>query len=636
MATTTSNSLKPKEQYQYQPIKSPDQLRMLQLFPGEGDEPIQIKLSYRPLSSLPQCEALSYEWGSPIRDCEIFCEGKILKVTENLLAALRRLRPLQSRINARKQRKFLQKPRLLWIDALCINQEDITERSEQVKLMMEIYRDARRVLIWIGEAPPLAREAFVLIPRLAKIIESLNLPPHAEPSSDDLQGTCEIRRGYALEQLVDDPVWPSILDILASRTYFSRLWTVQEIALPSEKKVMVLCGSHTICWKQYRNATTLIRHHKLLAANTNVNQLRCLIKVFDQGDLQISLHQKRFSSLYDCIGRTHSQSVTEPRDRIFALLGMVHDAIRLTMQRVNYSSSLGQVYQAATEWLIKESQSLQFLRFQAHVVDHLKADIPSWVLWLNNPTDYKVSFQLNKHSNNHPIIPQIPVTLENSILEASGFNFDIVIQAYDNLSKQELWNQVVDACDGLKEVTTRLNDHELAVHALWEALTMPHKTRSKDANDRFFSAFKAEMSLENIALIKGILSGMLRIEDQANVKRVEEASQIDGVYFDERVRERLELFIIDPARPLGRNIFISSRGYCGVGPMGDNRPGNNSPAVQVGDWIAMLSTAPAPVILRPLNDGYFNLVGLAELPEFLEDPLFKSGVSGEMRKFQIY
>ncbi|KAH9208645.1 heterokaryon incompatibility protein-domain-containing protein, partial [Leptodontidium sp. 2 PMI_412] len=140
-STSSRDAVHSKEKYQYRPIGLPYELRMLELLPGYGDEPVQIRLLHHPLSSLPECEALSYEWGSPERDHEIFCEGKVLKVTSNLLAALKRSRPSGQPV---------QKPRLLWIDALCINQEDIDERSEQVKLMTEIYRNVGRTLVWIG------------------------------------------------------------------------------------------------------------------------------------------------------------------------------------------------------------------------------------------------------------------------------------------------------------------------------------------------------------------------------------------------------------------------------------------------------------------------------------------------------
>ena len=70
------------DKYQYQPIKSPDQIRLLELLPGKGVDLIQIKLSHHPLADLPRCEALSYEWGSPTRDHEINCEGKSLELQE--------------------------------------------------------------------------------------------------------------------------------------------------------------------------------------------------------------------------------------------------------------------------------------------------------------------------------------------------------------------------------------------------------------------------------------------------------------------------------------------------------------------------------------------------------------------------
>jgi hypothetical protein len=112
----------------------------------------------------------------------------------------------------------------LWVDALCINQEDIIERSEQVKLMANIYRNTARTLVWIGEEPPLAKEAFALVAQLAKIIEPLDRQIHSKPSLEFLHENYEISPGYNVERLKGEPVWSSLLDIVASRTYFSRLW----------------------------------------------------------------------------------------------------------------------------------------------------------------------------------------------------------------------------------------------------------------------------------------------------------------------------------------------------------------------------------------------------------------------------
>jgi hypothetical protein len=83
-------------------------------------------------------EALSYVWGSPTGDRAIRCEGGVLLVTENCEAALRNLR-------------YAHGPRRLWIDSVCIDQTSDEEKSQQVPLMGDIYRLARRTVVWLGE-----------------------------------------------------------------------------------------------------------------------------------------------------------------------------------------------------------------------------------------------------------------------------------------------------------------------------------------------------------------------------------------------------------------------------------------------------------------------------------------------------
>ncbi|KAH8883497.1 heterokaryon incompatibility, partial [Thozetella sp. PMI_491] len=83
-------------------------------------------------------EALSYVWGPPNFSESISCHGVACKVTPNLLAALRRLR-------------YTNKDRTLWVDAICIRQSDIDERIQQVSRMGDIYSQASRVLVWLGD-----------------------------------------------------------------------------------------------------------------------------------------------------------------------------------------------------------------------------------------------------------------------------------------------------------------------------------------------------------------------------------------------------------------------------------------------------------------------------------------------------
>ena len=85
-------------------------------------------------------EAISYCWGGQQPSRPVLCDGEALLVTRNCEAALRRFRyPIEN------------KARFLWIDFICINQADMDERTHQVKLMGDIYRDAECVLVWLGE-----------------------------------------------------------------------------------------------------------------------------------------------------------------------------------------------------------------------------------------------------------------------------------------------------------------------------------------------------------------------------------------------------------------------------------------------------------------------------------------------------
>jgi hypothetical protein len=132
------------ERYCYSPLSSHATIRVFQLLPSESDvENLQGELSEYRLrsserSSLPY-EALSYCWGSDEKPQSISIGNLNLCITQNLYTALRHLRDQDY-------------PRILWVDALCINQDDEEEKENQIPLMAEIYARARRVVVWLGPA----------------------------------------------------------------------------------------------------------------------------------------------------------------------------------------------------------------------------------------------------------------------------------------------------------------------------------------------------------------------------------------------------------------------------------------------------------------------------------------------------
>lgn len=121
-----------------------NEIRLALLHPATSEhQDIACDLQVASLKNEPNYEALSYTWGPPFNGQSleygtILLSGAVTRATGNLFHALRRLR-LPNTI------------RTLWIDAICINQDDVLERSQQVAMMSQIYAGARRVLVWFGE-----------------------------------------------------------------------------------------------------------------------------------------------------------------------------------------------------------------------------------------------------------------------------------------------------------------------------------------------------------------------------------------------------------------------------------------------------------------------------------------------------
>jgi len=120
-----SDGVKPSF-YEYQPISEPQGFRLLRLEPGRGRDPLRCTLLEAGLDDYMPYEAISYRWGIHMHRTGVFCNEKTIPVTRNLVEALQVFR----------RRDFA---RILWTDAICINQQDLDERSSQVQLMTRIY-----------------------------------------------------------------------------------------------------------------------------------------------------------------------------------------------------------------------------------------------------------------------------------------------------------------------------------------------------------------------------------------------------------------------------------------------------------------------------------------------------------------
>jgi hypothetical protein len=131
-------SQKAAPSFVYEPLE-PSQIRVLRLSAGEKGDALSGELIIAKIDDNNlEYDALSYMWGDPAPTNNIHLSGKALPIASNLNTALHYLR-------------YTDKPLSIWIDAICINQEDDTERAEQVQLMRRLYSGASMVRVWIDE-----------------------------------------------------------------------------------------------------------------------------------------------------------------------------------------------------------------------------------------------------------------------------------------------------------------------------------------------------------------------------------------------------------------------------------------------------------------------------------------------------
>jgi hypothetical protein len=189
-----------------------DHFRLLYLEPGDKDSTIHCRLATFELQSAPTYEALSYTWGEAVSTHEIICNGSSRQVTSNLHDALQYLRQIDGE-------------RIMWIDAVCINQTNPQERTAQVGIMKNIYSNSDHVVIWLGKGTDDDETAFAVLEQYRKLF--------AEYGQLDI-GPMETI-AYKLPLPAEDSKdWTALIKLF-QKPWFQRIWVIQEavVCLPT-------------------------------------------------------------------------------------------------------------------------------------------------------------------------------------------------------------------------------------------------------------------------------------------------------------------------------------------------------------------------------------------------------------------
>lgn len=353
----------------YKPLRDiRKELRLLTLLPiprGKEDGIIQCELATFSLlqphpekqsSVLPAYDALSYEWGAHKSNRrEIQLQGERILIGENLWLALRHLRSSSER-------------RILWIDALCINQQDKRERGHQVDLMSSIYSRARVVHVWLGSENENVSEAFDLLEIIWQasgkrrytqlehvIFRQLQVSVEKKQSFPDqpideeiglkgsmatVHGRIEEKRtvcwynidlmGQLMEEYaeVEDWDWTAwhAIEALLELSYWRRIWIVQEFVLA--RTVQIHCGSHSIDWEVFDGALSHVLRFKVdRFPETHFVQTNFWMITRSAGSKVWDMRSrgKRNKTLLELLEACRSSQCSDRRDKVYALLGLAKD-----------------------------------------------------------------------------------------------------------------------------------------------------------------------------------------------------------------------------------------------------------------------------------------------------------------------
>lgn len=313
--------------FQYDPLDlEARSFRLLRLF-GGSEQQIECEIfeTWHHGDGAIPFEALSYAWGSLDTPHVIKLNGKRLAITENLHLALRNMR-------------FEDEDRILWVDAICIDQKNEKERGHQVQQMGDIFSRAEQVVFWLGHATSDINLVLTALKRLER-------RTHKESCSSWLLSDERWLKLWSETQ----PDWNEAvhdrqrqgLEELIQRPWFKRVWILQEVA--NAKRAVVCAGNRMVGSRIFVLAPMLI----------DVDPDSHCQAVLDimPGPSRNSSWWSQKRDLYMLLQRFSYSQASDPRDMIYALLGISSDEADAYNLRPDYTKSTEQVIDDATSVL---------------------------------------------------------------------------------------------------------------------------------------------------------------------------------------------------------------------------------------------------------------------------------------------
>ena len=352
---------------------SQNQIRALRLHSGPVDTPIVCELAT--ISLVPpghkQYEALSYCWGRRGRTPD---KDEIMMIIRDEWNVERRVGlPVQSNLyQALVQLGLLSGPaRTIWVDAICINQNDDEERAQQVSQMRKIYAQASRVVVWLGSSNNTRRQVFGTLKELDRRFAT------TEFDTDVIRDHNMLLRWE--QRIIMDSCNMGHFMKEFSRCqfeYFLRTWVVQELA--NAREIIVCCGSDTVSWDVFPALMRMNVSGKWLHTRLPEHLLEAMPRaLYDltgaamntklrhshkQGQNDVTAIRP---GILPILIKSHALEATDPRDKIFAILQFGEDSRDVAALpreiRPDYGKSTLKVFSDLVRWWIRTHESLDIL-----------------------------------------------------------------------------------------------------------------------------------------------------------------------------------------------------------------------------------------------------------------------------------
>ncbi|TGJ84216.1 hypothetical protein E0Z10_g4584 [Xylaria hypoxylon] len=323
---------------------NPREIRILDLSPGQDNEPLNGVIRHAPISHVGTFRAISYVWGaypSEINPYYLFTPQGTVLLNFSLHSALKALRS-GSTIS-------------VWADCICINQKNPREKALQISMLGEIFQAAEQVTAWLGHAYNGSQDAM-------RVLSQIRPGSHKySPGADTAGGTGVSKHVLGKVPDLGDVTWKHINSLLR-RPWFARVWITQELVLP--RKVVLLCGESELDWDQFFEALTICEGESNRVSRHSTNDIQLLPDAGPAYALGLARNRqkkegKRFSLLKWFEIFEHAEASMEV-DKLFAFLGLAYDSKGEEFMP-DYESTLEEVVRRYAKGFIMQGQVMELL-----------------------------------------------------------------------------------------------------------------------------------------------------------------------------------------------------------------------------------------------------------------------------------